>query len=245
MKTLALIFFSTLLFPVVGQVKDDLRLVNDFDPRQGCETLEIWIDGALAEASNDSQSTAIVVIHQGKNAFDNASVHRKAFNHARFRGFPVERYKVVLTKSTGDIRVKIWIGKNQREPSVAAAKLDMSLPRGTSRYYIIEDTLELVQIDGKGTYIGTGNPSCLYFFAPWLIADLLKANPGFDAEFRIKAKSTITYRKLVKLVKNEFLESGVPTGRLRFIYARDKDLGGGGAGEYASISAFLVKQVRK
>lgn len=230
--------------PVIGQLAD-LRLVDEFDPRHGCESLEMKLDHLFAEASQDTSSTAYVVIHQGDNAPDNAIVHQKAINYARFRGFPADRYAVLLTKETGDIKVALWIGKNGKLPSVVPATLDVTLRENTSRVLFVEDTIEMVKIDGRETYIRGGNPSCLYYLNTTLVWALLKVNPDFDAEFRIKTRSTRRYRELVAIFRKEFDDEGAPIGRVSFVFSgRDRELEGGGA-KLALVAISFVKRSRK
>ena len=95
------------------------------------------------------------------------------------------------------------------------------------------------------TAIGTGNPSCLYGFYPDLIWELLKANDSFVVEFLIKTKSRERYKKLVAILKKEFLEGGAAIERLRFSYGgRDKELEGGGS-KLASIATTFVRKARE
>ncbi len=245
MRSFALILFVFFWSSVGGQTSDDPKLIDEFDPRQGCETLERQLDLLFVEASHDSQSTAYVVIHQGDNAFDNAIVHRKAISYARFRGFPIERYVVVLTNGQGDISIKLWLGKNGKAPAVVSSDLNFTLADTPSLNIIPEETLEMVRLDGRDIYIGTGNPSCLYWFAPSLIFELLKANRGFDAEFHIKTKSSKRYRQLVGTLRRQFLEDGAPMSRIKFVYGgRDKDLEGFGS-KLASVTTSFVKSSRK
>jgi hypothetical protein len=240
MKALALTIF--LVLPVVAQVNSDVTLVQEFDPRQGCETMERLLD-SLFIAATESESTAYVVIHQGTNVFDNAIVHNKANSYVRFRGFPIDRYTVLLTKGSGDIRVALWVGK--KPPSIVPSDLDLTVNGRPSRRLLLEDTVEMVQIDGKETYIGTGNPSCLYLFLPSLVWPILEANPRFDAEFRIRTKSPSRYRHLVGILRREFRADKAPVGRFNFVYAgRDKEIEGGGS-KLASITTSLVKTTRK
>jgi len=229
----------------VGQVNADIKLVDEFDPRQGCETLERRLDSLFAEASNDARSSAYVVIHQGGNVFDNAIVYRKAINYARLRKFPAERYTVKLTRGSNDIKVDLWVGINGKAPPIVSSNLAFKLPVTVSRTQFAEDTLELVKIDGRETYIGTGNPSCLYWFSSSLIWELLRANEEFDAELLIKTTSTSRYRKLAAILTSEFREIGVPIERLRFVYGgRDKETEGGGT-KLASVATSFVKSSRK
>ena len=223
----------------------DIRLIDEFDPRQGCETMEMRLDLLLAEASNSPSSTAYVVIHQGDNAFDNAVVHRKAANYPRFRGFSPERYSVMLTRARKDIYVELWLSKRGARPQVVTSDPTVKLSDKVSRIQVAEDTLELVEIDGRETYIGTGNPSCLYGFSPYLIAELLKANSEFVAELQIKTKSSSRYKKLVENLKTDFEEVGASLEQIRFIYAgRDKDLEVGRS-KLASVTTFFVRKSRK
>ena len=244
MKAFALILFSALFFPVVGQVDDDIRRVGEFDPRHGCETLEAGLDSLFAVASNDSPSTAYVVILQGDNGFDNAIVHRKANSYVRIRGFPIDRYVVLLTKGNGDIRVGLWIGKNGKVPPVVSTDLDVNLRYSRSRILILEDTIEIVRHEGRETYVSHGNASCLYAFGSSTALELLKVNARYDAEFLIRTKSSKTYRRLVAILRREFIEAGAPIERVKFVYGgRDKEIGGGS--KLASVETSFVKNVRK
>src|SRR5690606_28597555 len=87
-------------FGASGQDSDELRLVNEFDPRSGCETLARAIDYLLVEVSKDEKSTAYIVIHQGDNAFDILVVYRYAANYPRFLGFRTDRFSVLLTRGS-------------------------------------------------------------------------------------------------------------------------------------------------
>ncbi|MEK7855237.1 MAG: hypothetical protein AAB288_04035 [Acidobacteriota bacterium] len=248
-KLVFLIFIVTCIlaphYAVAGRVDDDLRLVDQFDPRDGCETVEMRLDSLFAEASKNAGSHAYAVIHQGSNVYDNAVVNRKAINYARFRGFPPENYTVMLTRGSGDIRVALWVGINGKALPIVSSDAALSLPHTVSRTQFAEDTLELVKIDGRDTHIGTGNPSCLYLFSSPVIWDLLKANEEFDLELIVKTRSTSNYKKLVAGLKSEFREVGVPSERLRFVYrGRDKDLEGGGS-KLASVATNVVKRTRK
>ena len=244
MKVFSIILLSVFSFPVVGQTIDDLKLIDEFDPRHGCETLERRLDSLFAE-STESRSNAIVVIHQGDNVIDVARVWRKAKNYAGFRGFPAELYTVLLTKRVGEVRVELWLGKNGKTPPGASTDVDMILPAGNSRILFGEDTIEIVRIDGRDTYIGTGNPSCWNATNFLLVWEFLKANRAFDAEFRIKPKSSRDYKLVVAILKKELQEDGFPTERVRFIDGgRDKELEGSGA-RVASVAISFVKETTK
>lgn len=228
-----------------GQVNDDIRLVDEFDPRQGCETLERRLDSLFEEASIDARSNAYVVIHQGDNVFDNAVVYRRAINYVRFRGFPAERYNVELTQGSNGIKVDLWVGINGKAPPIVSSNLALKLPVTVSRTHFAEDTLELVKIEGRETYIGTGNPSCLYGFNPSIFGELLRANIDFDAELVIKTTSRSRYQKLVANLSADFREIGIPIEQLRFVYGgRDKDIEGGGA-KLASVTTSFVRRLIK
>lgn len=246
MKAFALILFSTFLFPAAGQVNDDVRLIERFDPRQDCEALESGMDRLFAEASNDSPSSvAYVVIHQGHNVFDNAIVHRKTIRYVGIRRFPLERFTVVMTRGNGDIKVETWISKNGKAPSVDSSDLDLVIRGRPPRIQLPEDSIEMVRIDGRDTYFDSGNPSCLYTFSPYVVWELLNANPGFDAEFSIKTSSSRRYGKLIAILNKDFLTDGAPRGRFKFVYGgRDRELEGV-SGKPATIITSLVKRGRK
>jgi hypothetical protein len=232
-------------FGARGQSSDDIKLVNEFDPRTGCETLARAIDYLLVEASNDVQSIAYIVIHQGDSAFDNLVVYRYAANYPRFRGFPAERFSVLLTRGSKDIKVELWIGKNGIEPPVDSSELAIRFPESVSRIRLTEDTLELVTIDGQDTYIGAGNPTCVYWFNLHLLWELLKANEEFDAELLVKTTSKRRHQKLVAILKTKFREIGIPFERIRFVYGgQDKEIESSAA-KLASVTTSFVKSVRQ
>jgi len=237
-----MVFFAV---PVVGQTNSNLKLVDEFDPLQDCESMEMRLDLLFAETAEDSGTTAYVVIQQGDSAFDNAAVYRKAVNYPHFRGFPPDRYSVILTRASKDIRVELWVGENGTRPQVVTSDPAVKFSEGVSRIQVAEDTLELVKIDGRNTYIGTGNPSCVYWFNPYLISELLKANSEFGAEFEIRTKTSSRYKKLVESLKTDFKEVGVSIEQIKFVYGgRDKDLEGGGS-KLASITTSFVRKSRK
>lgn len=234
-----------LAFAISGSAQESAKaiLVDEFDPRKGCETFEMRLDVLLVDVSKDVRSTAYVVVHQGPNAFDNLVVYTKAINHARFRRFPAERYSVILTRGSGDIKVELWTGTGGETPPVVPADLDINIPGSTKRLKLAEDILELVKIDGRDTYIGTGNPSCLYWFNPVIIVrELLNANASFNADFVIKARSKSEYRKLSQILTEEFRDDGIPIERIKFVYrGRDKKIEGGGS-KLASVSTYFVRR---
>jgi hypothetical protein len=120
----ALITFAIavlLVAPLLGQdvpkpPDKDPKLVESFDPRRDCESLEGGLDRLFADASNTSSRMAYLVIHQGKNPYDNVIVYRKAIRYRAFRGFPVEQFSVITATGNVDIRVETWIsnGKSLR-----------------------------------------------------------------------------------------------------------------------------------
>lgn len=228
-----------------GQFTGDIRLVDEFDPRRDCESLERGLDSLFSEASTDARSIAYLVVHQGGNVFDNIVVFRKATSYARFRKFPAERYTVMLTRGMGDIKVSFWVGVNGKAPPIVLSDLAVKLPDTVSRIKFAEDTLEFVKIDGRQTYVGTGNPSCLYWFNPSIVRELLRANEEFDAELAVKTTSKSRYQKLVAILKAEFREIGIPIERVMFVYGgRDKEIEGGGS-KLAVVATTFVKNSRK
>ncbi len=238
-----LVFVSVVLFAstAIGQGKPKLILVEEFDPRVGCETMERGLDMLFSATSNDVLANAFVVIKQGNNFFDNAVVQRKAVNYARFRRFPADRYRVILARGTEDIRVELWVGKSGNEPEVVLSDPAVRLSDNVSSAQVAKDTLELVKIDGREAFIGTGNPSCLYQFNSFIIWELLQANSEFVAELRIKTKSSKRYKKLVEHLRMEFQEAGASVDRIRFVYGgRDKELEGGGS-KSASVTTTFVR----
>lgn len=241
------IAFFLLILTIAGSSQEPPKavLVDEFDPRRGCETLLTRLDVLLVDVSKDVRSTAFVVIHQGSNAYDNLVVYTRAINHARFRGFPAEQYSVILTQGGRDIKVELWMGIGGATPPFAAAELALTLPEATPRSKLSDDTVELVPIDGRETFIPTGNPSCLYGFNPTLIRELLKANEGFDAEIVIKTASKSRYRKLLRILTSEFREIRLPVERIKYVYGgSDKEIEGSGA-DLALIATYFVRQGRK
>ena len=83
MKTFALILILGPLSAAFSQSKSESKLVNEFDPRRGCESLERDLDDLFAEAYPTALD-AVVVIHGGDNVIDTAKVYRKATNYGRF-----------------------------------------------------------------------------------------------------------------------------------------------------------------
>jgi hypothetical protein len=239
------VWILVLVFAISGSAQEPAKaiLVDEFDPRKGCETFGTRLDVLLVDVSKDVRSTAYVVVHQGPNAFDNLVVYTRAINHARYRRFPSERYSVLLTRGGSDIKVELWIGTGGEKPPYVRADLDIKIPDSTKRLKLAEDILELVKIDGRDTYIGTGNPSCLYWFNPVIIVrELLNANASFNTEFVIKTRSKSEYRKLSQLLTEEFRDDGIPIERVKFVYqGRDKKIEGGGS-KLASVSTYFVRR---
>lgn len=241
------IFLVFLILTVAGVAQEPPKavLVDEFDPRKGCETLLTRLDVLLVDVSQDVDSKAFVVIHQGMNSFDNLVVYTMAINHARFRKFPAERYSVILTRGDSDIKVELWTGKGGASPLIAETELALTIPGTASRTHLIDDYVQLVTIDGRETFIPAGNPSCLYWFNPVLIRDLLKANEGFEAELVIKTASKSRYRKLVRMLKSEFREIRMPVERIIFTYGgSDEEIEGSGV-DLAMIATYFVRRVNK
>lgn len=83
-KTFVLILLLALSFPVASQSGDDLKLFADFDPREGCETLEIRLDNFFTAYYETPGSIGYVVVRKGDNPIDNAFVYRKTLNYPNF-----------------------------------------------------------------------------------------------------------------------------------------------------------------
>jgi hypothetical protein len=242
MKALTSILFAAIFYTAAGQGGYDLTLTDEFDPRSGCETLSTRLDYLLASVSQDPESNAYVIIRKADNPVDNVVVYRSALAHARLRNYPVGRYAVLLTDGTGAIRVELWIGKNGKKPELRPVPLQLEFAASQARIPFVEDTIQLVTIDGRATYIPAGNPSCLYSLSSTFVSEFLRVNPAYDFEFRIQAESASRYRQVVSLLKDEFTKDGSPSERLRFVNAgSDPSLEGGGAKLSAVRTSFFKR----
>jgi hypothetical protein len=238
---LSLILLSAMFFATRGQ-GDDLKLVDEFDPRQGCETLEMRLDSFFTAITETSATIGYVVIKKGDNPVDNAFVYRKALHHAGFRNFPLGRYAVVATDGGSEIRVELWIGTNAKKPEVRTAALSFAVPTGQLRVPFVEETIQIVNIDNKSTYVTGGNPSCLFLLDSSIARDFLKANTEYELELLIRTKSANRFREVQKVLQNEFTSGGVPLERMRFFYVGTDDSLEGGGAKLASVKTSFVKR---
>ena len=243
LKTFAMILFSAVT-ATTAQESNDLRLIDEFDPRAYCEALERRLDVLFSEATQ-SNSNAIVVIAHGDRVVDTAVVHRRAVSYATFRGFPADRYQVLLTKRKGDIRVELWLGKNGKMPPITSTGLSLALPLEKRRVLFADDEIQLVTIDGHDTFIGTGNPSCSYWDDLKTIWDFLNANSAFDVEFRITTRSRRIFIHAVTILRRDFVENGAPMKRIKFVERRRGAASEGTGGTYAGVVVSFVQRTRK
>jgi len=229
---------------VAGVAAQDLSLIDEIGSPT-CEELIARLDGFFADVTRDSASTGYIVVHGGLDPVENVIILRTVEGHVAFRKVPSERIVVLSTQDNSDFRIKFWKSKNASKPPLKGETIGLSLPATFKRIGFADDFVELVKVEGKQTYLVNGcEVCCLRSIANFrILSDLLKNSPEFDAEFVVRAKSNLTYKKVADLIRKDIAQFvAVPTTRTKVIYGgNDKELTDSGE-NVVSVSVSFVRR---
>ena len=210
-----------------------------------CEDLIARLDSFFADVTKDSESTGYITVHGGLDPIENVITLRNIGNHVAFRKVSPERIVVLSSNDKKEFRIKFWKGKYNATPQLKAEKIDLLLPTSFRRISFADDIVEVEKFEGKRTYrVHSCEVCCLRSINSLrILSDLLLANPGFDAEFIVRAKSNFTYKRVADLIRKDIAEFvAVPTTRTKVIYGgNDKQLKDY-EGEVATVSVSFVRR---
>ncbi|PYS99556.1 MAG: hypothetical protein DMF63_10740 [Acidobacteria bacterium] len=189
----------------VSAQNSDLAILDEIGYPK-CEELIARLDSFFANVTKDSGSKGYIVVHGGLDPIVNLFVLRAVEGHVAFRKVPSERIVVLSTQDSNDFRIKFWKSKNNSKPKLEAQKIGTVLPATFKRIGFADDIVDLVKVEGKQTYlVHDCEACCLQSITNFkILSDLLQSNPEFDAEFAVRARSNLTYKKVADLILKDY-----------------------------------------
>lgn len=226
MKTPKLLFALLILF-VLFQVclaqkeKSKTELTDSFGAVP-CDEILARLDNFLVTIRDEPGAVGYVIFYGGLNPIQNSFYEHTIRNHSRMRRFPENQFKVVTTNPLQEFKVELWLGRNGEKPVVEERKSSLVLNRIASRRYLFaEDSVAVVRIDGRLTYIiGSCAACCIETINPHLLSKFLKANPEMRADIRVYNNKRSRANQFIKLFLNDVKENyQIPRNRLKIGYA--------------------------
>lgn len=206
-----------------------------------CEVLWSRLDYLAAQATEKS-GYGIVAIHQGKNVFENSAYERAIRNNSVFRNFPNGLIRTLWVKSDDDEpNLEFFRSENGTDASYRDIPLDYVV-NIRSRTRVVDDSLEILKLDGKLDYVGG---DCKSTFSLEVLSKVLSSNPDLRAEIVIFNKTKSGAQRLSSLIRKSALsEYGILNNRLKIIHG-----GGGQAKEWktqiSAVEIWLLPSKRK
>lgn len=219
-------FFLALLilfvsFQVVrAQEKPETELVESFGAIE-CEGILARLDNFLITIRNEPGANGYVIFHGGSDPIQNSTYERAVRNHFRMRRFDKNRYQVTTGNPLPEIKVELWLGRKGAKPPVEERKHSLLLNRAAEPYLFAADAVEVLEIEGKLTYLTHGCDVCCIDAADLnLLSDFLEANPGMRADVRVYSRTKARADQFIRLFLKEASEdSKIPLNRLKIRYA--------------------------
>lgn len=225
MKSQKFFFVLTILLACfqicLGQKKQENLTLLDSVVEPNCEYLLNRLDYLLAETFKNPQSVAHVVI-RGGNPIQNKFYERAVRNHSRFRNFDESRFVAISSKSDSKLEIDFVVSNNEdAKPDVIAQNSPYSLPVSDKPIMFAQETVEVVKIDGKLTFIGYSDVSCGIETANLnLLSEFLKSNTQLNANIKIYSKTRRRAKQLERLIRKDGIDDyKIPITRLKFAYS--------------------------
>ena len=241
----AIVLILTWFFVAGGNAQDrNLRLIDEIGT-SNCEDLVGRLDSFFAEVTSDREYIGYVVVHGGLDPIENLIALRTVGNHVVFRNIAHGRIVVLSSNDKNQFRIKFWKSKNNARPRLKGDKIDPILPANFRRIGFADDIVEVEKFEGKQTYrVHSCEVCCLRSITDFrILSDFLENNSEFDAEFVVRAKSNLIYKKVAELIRRDLVQFvAVPTSRTKVIYGgndrqlKDYD------GDVATVSVSFVRR---
>jgi antitoxin component of RelBE/YafQ-DinJ toxin-antitoxin module len=215
---LLILFFS---FQVCGaQEKPETELVESFGAIE-CEGILSRLDNFLITIRDEPGANGYVIFHEGSDPIQNSTYERAVRSHFRMRRFDQNRYQVITGNPLPEIKVELWLGRNGAKPPVEERKLSLVLNRAAEPYLFAADAVEVLEIEGRLTYLTYGCDVCCIDAANLnLLSEFLEANPGMRADVRVYSRTKTRADQFIRLFLKEVSEdSKIPLNRLKIRYA--------------------------
>jgi hypothetical protein len=214
---ICLVAFSQVYF---GQKKNAEIVLVDSIVEPECEYLLNRLDNLVVEVQNTPNLIGYVVIYGGSNQIENIFYERAIRGHAKFRNLDESRYRVITAKPEQKLKIEFWTSKNKDKPNVSEETFKYTLSKNSPRILFAEDSVELVKIDGKLTYLlGSCAACCLITLDLNLLSKFLEENPNINAQIIIYSKSAGRANQLSKLFLSEAAKDyKIPRSRLETKY---------------------------
>ena len=218
MTTKPLCLIAVLLIALSALAQEPQKAATRIDSfkKPNCDDLQSRLDYLASEATSTPGSVGFVVLYPGGNIFANVSYERIIAMNSAFRNFPPGLVRVIRGPRREEAEFELWIGSNESIPPVVDVPFEYRLPNIVTRTRFVEDSAEIVKIDGKLEYIPDG---CDGQFSLEVLSKVLSANPELSAEIVIFNRKSSGARRLSKFLLDEATsENAIPRGRLRVIY---------------------------
>jgi hypothetical protein len=215
-----------------GQQKPKAELFDEHG-KITWEDFTARLDNLLHQLSQNPNSTAYIVIHNGKvsNNRERFRYEDYAKGHLAIRGFAAQKERVFIIRAEDrdEFQIQLWLVPDGAEkPTFSEVKWDVSiLPTAKSHIFTKTEWTE----------------ESLVAYAEYLVLDsfseYLEGNPTTRAHFVIKEKSKGRFHKEQSNIKNLMVRKyKIDPKRLRFFYVRENKP----RWEYPQVEVWLVPQ---
>lgn len=224
------LFFTFLLLLAAFQFcfsqedKQKLVLLNSFT-KPVCEELLVNLESFTSLINNDSNSIGYIVIYGGLNSFENNFYKRYINYRLKLWKLNANRFSVITAKGEDELKVDFWISKDGGKPKVSEEDFRYDLPQTKRRYLFVEESGEIVNVNGKPSFVGDCSACCIESLDLDLLSKFLESNPKFNAHIIIYNKTTSKRAtKFIKVISDAaVIDYKIPRKRLRITYGGNKE----------------------
>lgn len=215
-----------------GQEQTKAELFDEFG-KITWEDLAARIDNLLHNLSQKPNSSAYVVIHNGKVLNDRERFRYEQWvkGQIKSREFDEKRIFIIRAEDKGELQIKLWIVPEETEkPLFTEVKWNAVLSPNTKPFIFTT------------TEWNNGLATPAEYLSLDLFSEYLEANPTSRGHFVIKARSKEEFRKEQSEIKKLLTEKyKITSERLRFFYIKETESGW----DYLQVEVWLVPQKLK
>lgn len=202
----------------IAQKEEAKPVLQDRLIEPNCEHLLAVLDALASKVHKNPGSKGYVVIYCGSDVIENAIYKRLIENHKLFRNFDKNRFLTITSKGVKNLKIETLFSISGEKPKIENEKFSLKFSNLSKPILFSNDLLQLVKIEGKLTYIDYGcEGCCMHYFDPYLLSNLLQANPELNVKIKIFSKSKNLAKKAKQiLIKKDIKIANLPMDRMIF-----------------------------
>jgi hypothetical protein len=220
----------------LSQDKNENLVLFDSVSEMNSEDLSARLDLLAYELIEAPNSLGYIVMYGSANPIKNAFYRYAITRYFNFRNF--NKLSFITTTESNKSGFEFWISKDGTKPKVNAENFSLTLPSNRAVVFV-EDSIEIVNIEGKQTYLIAGcEVGCIETLSFHLLSDFLNANPQINAYIIVHAGSLKKAKRVKSILAREaFEEEKISSNRLNFLFGgKNKSMDNG----FSEIEVYLA-----